>query len=226
MVKWKNQELSTKGIIVEKTPAISKGKKRIETYSIDGRSGFLTIDRGTYEAFTVSIECHAKESADFNEIKAFLDGYGALSFDNNKEYTAIVNNAISFEKVANFKSFMIQFLVNPIAEAKTATTTTISTSPTTINITEATYKMEPTITIQGTGEAGITINNKTFAITDMEAGKTYTIDCKLKEAKDNLGNNILGKTTGDFPALTPGANTISYTGSITSLQISYKKAYL
>ena len=226
MVKWKNQELSTKGIIVEKTPAISKGKKNIETYSIEGRSGFLTIDKGTYEPFIVSIECHAKESADFNQIKAFLDGYGALSFDNDKEYTAIINNAISFEKVANFKSFIIQFLVNPIAEAKTATTATISSSPTTINITEATYKMEPTITIAGTGDLIIEVNSKAFAITDAEAGKTYTIDCKLKEAKDNLGNNILGQTAGDFPELKPGANTISYTGSISSLQFSYKKAYL
>lgn len=226
MVKWKNAELSTYGIVVEKTPTISKGKKRIETYSIDGRSGFLTIDKGTYEPFTVSIECHAKEGADFNQIKAFLDGYGAVSFDNSKEYTGIINNAISFEKVANFKSFMIQFLLNPIAKDITATTTTISSSPATLNITGATYKMEPIITLQGTGEVTLTINNKVFTITGLEAGKTYTIDCELKEAEDNNHNNILNNTAGDFPELTPGANTIEYTGSITSLQINYKKAYL
>ena len=226
MVKWKNTDLSTYGIVVEKTPTISKGKKNIETYSIAGRSGFLTIDTGTYEPFTVSLECHAKDTADFNQIRAFLDGYGALSFDNNKEYTAIVNNAIPFEKVANFKGFIIQFLVNPIAEDKTATTATISSSPATINIPGATYKMEPTITIAGTGEAELTINNKTFTITEMTAGKTYTIDCKLKEAQDNNGNNIMSNTAGDFPELHPGANTIEYTGNVTSLEITYKKAYI
>ena len=226
MVKWKNTDLSTYGIIVEKTPTITKGRKRIETYDIDGRNGFLTIDKGTYEPFTVSIECHAKDTADFNQIRALLDGYGALSFDDSKEYTAIINNAIPFEKVANFKSFIIQFLVNPIAQDKTATTATISSSPTTLTITGATYRMEPTITIQGTGDIELTINNKTFEVVELESGRTYTIDCHLKEAEDNLGNNILNNTAGDFPELQPGANTISYTGSITSLTITYKKAYV
>ena len=226
MVKWKNTDLSTYGIVVEKTPTISKGKKNIETYTIDGRSGFLSIDKGTYEPFTVSLECHAKDTADFNQIRALLDGYGALSFDDSKEYTAIINNAIPFEKVANFKGFIIQFLVNPIAKDKTATTVTISSSPSTINIPGATYKMEPIITIAGTGDAELTINNKVFSITDMEEGKTYTIDCELKEAIDNNGNNILNSTAGDFPELTPGANTIEYTGSITNLQITYKKTYI
>ena len=128
--------------------------------------------------------------------------------------------------MANFKGFIIQFLVNPIAKDKTATTVTISSSPSTINIPGATYKMEPIITIAGTGDAELTINSKVFTITDMEEGKTYTIDCELKEAIDNNGNNILNRTAGDFPELTPGANTIEYTGSITNLQITYKKTYI
>ena len=86
--------------------------------------------------------------------------------------------------------------------------------------------MEPTITIQGTGDIELTINNKTFEVVELESGRTYTIDCHLKEAEDNLGNNILNNTAGDFPELQPGANTISYTGSITSLTITYKKAYV
>ena len=87
MVKWNNIDFKDKGIVVEKTPTISKGKKNIDTYTIEGRNGFLSIDRGTYQPFSLSIECHAKESANFDEIKAFLDGYGTLSFDGEREYT-------------------------------------------------------------------------------------------------------------------------------------------
>ena len=79
MVKWNNIDFSTKGIVVEKTPTISKGKKRIDIYEVDGRNGFLSIDKGTYEPFSLQVECHAKETANFDEIKAFLDGYGTLN---------------------------------------------------------------------------------------------------------------------------------------------------
>ena len=122
MVKWKNVDLSTKGIVVEKTPTISKGNKKIDIFEIEGRSGFLSIDKGTYEPFSIKLECHAKETANFDEIKAFLDGYGTLSFNNDREYTAVINNAIPFEKVLMFKSFVISFMVNPIAHDITPTT--------------------------------------------------------------------------------------------------------
>lgn len=226
MVKWKGTDISTYGIIVEKTPTISKGKKNIETLTIDGRSGFLTIDRGTYQPFNVSLECHAKEGSDFNQIKAFLDGYGTLSFENDKEYTAIINNAIPFEKVACFKSFIIQFLVNPIAHGTTEITKAITATPETFSISEATTEMTPEITIQGSGDIAITINNNTFNLTDIDSTKTYTLDSELKEIKDQNNNNQSSKMNGEFPKLKPASNTVSYTGTITTFTIKYKKAFL
>lgn len=226
MVKWKNIDISTYGIIVEKTPTISKGKKNIETVTIDGRSGFLTIDRGTYQPFIVSLECHAKAGSDFDQIKAFLDGYGSVQFENDKEYKGIINNAIPFEKVANFKSFMIQFLVNPIAHGTTEITKTITSASETFTITEATAEMTPEITIKGTGNIEITINNKTFNLNDIDSTKTYTLDCELKEIKDNNGNNQSRIMNGDFPTLKPATNEVSYIGTITEFTIKYKKAFL
>lgn len=226
MIKWNNIDLRTKGIIVEKTPKISKGKKNIETYAIDGRSGFLTIDKGTYQSFTVSLECHAREDADFDEIKAFLDGYGTLSFENDREYTAIINNAIPFEKVGIFKRFIIQFLVNPIAKSIQSFEEVISSASYNFTITDANVEMDPTITLVGSGDISITVNNKTFYLYELEAGKTYTLDSEVKEIKDNLGNNVANKMNGNFPTIKPGSNTVEYTGSITSLKFNYKKNYL
>lgn len=226
MIKWKNVDLMTKGIIVEKTPTISKGKKNIETYAIDGRNGFLTIDKGTYQSFNVSVECHAREDANFNEIKAFLDGYGTLSFDNDKEYTAIVNNAIPFEKVGIFKSFVIQFLVNPISHSITSYEKTINTSSESFDIDDATTDMEPVITLQGSGDVAITVNNKTFYLTGLDSTKTYTLNCETKEIRDNLGLNVSNKMNGDFPSLKAGTNNIEYSGSLTQFKFDYRLAYL
>lgn len=221
MVKWNNIDFKEKGIIVEKTPTISKGKKRIETYSVEGRNGFLSIDRGTYEPFSVSIECHAKENANFDEIKAFLDGYGTLTFDNEREYTAIVNNAIPFEKVQMFKSFVVQFMVNPIAHDITPTTLSISDD---FTISGTTAKINPTLTlVASAGGADVNINGVEFTTLN-ENETTYILDCESKVITKN-GQNASNEMSGDFPYFKNGGNTYEGTG-VESLTASYKKAYL
>ena len=221
MVKWKNIDLSTKGIVVEKTPTISKGNKRIDIFEIEGRSGFLSIDKGTYEPFSLQLECHAKDTANFDEIKAFLDGFGTLSFDNQREYTAIVNNAIPFEKVQMFKSFAIEFMVNPIAHDITPTTINLLSSSTfTIG---GTYRTYPILEIQASGDVDITINNKIFSLNDADG--TYILDCENKIITKN-GINASNIMLGDFPYFEVGENEVTIDGTVTTLSASYKKAYL
>ena len=221
MVKWNNIDFSTKGIVVEKTPTISKGKKDIETYTIEGRNGFLSIDRGTYQPFSLQVECHAKETANFDEIKAFLDGYGTLSFDGIREYTAIVNTAIPFEKVQMFKSFAVQFMVNPIAHDITPTTLSITDD---FTISGATAKMYPMLTLEATaGGADVLINGVEFTTSNEDAA-TYILDCENKVITKN-GVNAASEMSGDFPYFKNGENTYEGTG-VTSLSASYKKAYL
>ena len=221
MVKWNNIELGTKGIVVEKTPTISKGKKRIDIYTIDGRNGYLSIDKGTYEPFSVSISCHAKGTANFDEIKAFLDGYGTLTFDGLREYTAIVNNAIPFEKVQMFKSFMIQFMVNPIAHDITPSTIDLLYNSTfTLG---GTYKSNPVLEITSSGDVEITINNQSFTLNDTDG--TYVLDCENKVITKN-GVNASNIMLGDFPSFKVGENEVSVEGSVSVLTATYKKAYL
>lgn len=221
MVKWNGIDFKDKGIVVEKTPTISKGKKDIETYSIAGRSGFLSIDRGTYQPFSLQVECHAKETTNFDEIKAFLDGYGTLTLDGEREYTAIVNNAIPFEKVQMFKSFVVQFMVNPIAHDITPTTITITDD---FTITGATAQMQPTLTlVADEGGAEVNINGVVFT-TSNEEETTYVLDCEHKVITKN-GLNAANEMSGDFPYFVNGENTYEGTG-VTSLTASYKKAYL
>lgn len=221
MVKWNNIDFKDKGIVVEKTPTISKGKKNIETYSVEGRNGFLSIDRGTYQPFSLQVECHAKETTNFDEIKAFLDGYGTLSFDGEREYTAIVNNAIPFEKVQMFKSFAVQFMVNPIAHDINPTTIDLLTNSTfTLG---GTFKTNPVLEITATGDVTITINNQSFTLNDADG--TYILDCENKVITKN-GLNASNIMLGDFPYFVVGTNEVTTDGTITTLNASYRKAYL
>lgn len=222
MVLWKNVDLKNKGIIVETIPTISKGKKKIDVYQIEGRNGFLSVDTGVYEPFEVSLECHCSDTANLDEIKAFLDGYGTLSFDGLREYTAIIDNTIPFEAVQMFKRFQISFLVNPIAENKTATTLNLLGLS---NFSITTYSdIYPTLTITCTGNISVNINNNIFYLNDTNG--TYTLDCKNKEIYDSLNANKSGIMNGDFPKFKDGTNTISTTGTITAISASYKETYL
>lgn len=227
MVIWKNIDFKDKGIIVEKTPTLNKGKKRIETYDIEGRNGVLVIDKGTYEPFVVTIECHfdtTKYSID--TIKEFLDGYGTLSFDGEKEYTALVENQISFEKVLMFRKFPIQFLVNPIAKEINSNIVTINSNNYELLINKATSYMYPLLKIVASGDITITFNNKTFYLYDLESTNTYYLDCENKVIYDKNMKNCSNLMKYDFPYLIPGTNNISYTGAISSFEIEYKRTYI
>jgi phage-related protein len=227
MVKWKGIEFSTKGIIVEKTPSIMKGKKRFEKYEIEGRNGVLVIDKGTYDSFVVTLECHFDISRySIEEIKEFLDGYGTLSFDGKKEYTAIIQNQIEFEKVSMFRKFPIQFLVNPICTDINSTLLEVESNNYEINIEEATANMYPLLTIKGSGDVSFTFNNKTFYLYELNQDNTYYLDCENKVIYDTNNVNCSRLMRYDFPYLKPKKNTISYTGTITLFQIEYKKAYI
>lgn len=223
MIKWKNENLKDYGIIVEETPVISKGKKNIDVYTIPGRSGFLSVDNNTYESVVISLSCHFEENCDFNKIKGFLDGYGTLELENGIEYTGIIQNSISFEKVLMFKKFIVQFLVNPISEETIVIERVIESSATTFEIEDATADMYPDIEITGSGDLTITINNSTFKI--LNADGTYLLNSKLKIiTKDGI--NASSNMLYDFPKLIPGTNSISYLGDVTSFKIRYRKAFL
>ena len=221
--KWKNRDLRDLGIIVEKIPEITKAKKKIETIQVEGRNGFITIDTGVYEPFNLTLECHCTDDADLNEIKAFLDGYGTLSLDETKVYTAVINNSIPFETILPiFKKFKINFLVNPIAEDVNETTESLLNIETLSILTYAT--IYPNLEITCSGDVSITINHKTFYLYDTNG--TYILDCKNKVIFDENNLNASNLMLGDFPTFENGENTISTTGTITNFTASYRKSYL
>lgn len=221
MVIFKGINFRSIGIIVDYLPKLSKAKKKINTYQIEGRNGFLSIDTGAYEPFSLTLECHCSDNANLNEIKELLDGYGTLSFDNETEYTAIINSQIPFEQVQMFKRFQVTFLVNPIREDITSTTLDLL-GVTTFEIDSYTTVF-PTLTITSTGNISITINNHTFYLNNTNG--TYTLDCKNKVIVDSNGNNASSLMLYDFPSFIKGQNTIGTTGTITSLIANYKNTY-
>lgn len=221
--KWNGTTFNSKNIIIEKVPVIPRAKHEYTTYDIPGRNGFLTIDDKTYDAIPFQLECHFKEGANINEIRAFLDGYGTLQVDNEKVYTGYISNQIDFEKIVNFRKFLIQFMLQPVARAINETTTTLTTGLNkTLTINDMYANTEPTFEITASGNISVEWNDKSFNI--YNADGTYILDCNAKVITKS-GVNASGSMSGEFPTLKP-SNTYSTTGTITSFKVKYYKPYL
>lgn len=229
MIKFKGYDLKSKGIIVEEIPKIQKAKKRIDIYEIYGRNGFLSVDNNTYDSWQLNIQCHLADTANMDDIAAFLDGYGTISFDDVKQSTAIVNNNIEFNEIVNsgFKKFMLGFLVNPIFEDITATTKTI-----TFTLSNAMYKYDWNITpnyriypdeieINIGSDTDFYFNGRKFSL---KAGH-YFLDCKMKEITDTNGVNQSSKMSGDFPYI-DSATEIKCSTNPTTFKVKYRNTYL
>ena len=221
--KWNNTTFNSKGIIIEKVPVIPRALHKYTTYDIPGRSGFLTVDEKTYEGIPFQLECHFKEGANINEIRAFLDGYGTLQIDNEKVYTGYVSNQIDFEKIVNFRKFIIQFMLQPVARALSQTETTLTTGLNkTLNISDMYANTNPIFEVTASGNISVEWNDKSFNI--YNADGTYILDCDAKVITKS-GVNASSSMSGEFPTLKP-SNTYSTTGTISSFKVKYYKPYL
>ena len=220
--KWKGTSFNTMGIIIEKTPITNKPNHSYNQYTIPGRNGYLAIDNKTYDPLLLSIECHLDtNNVDMNEIRQWLDGYGTLQLDDEKEYTGYISNSISFEKITHFRKFIIQFTLQPIAKA--LETTTIDGLEEDEFDSDTFVRAYPTITITGTGTLTFSINNIGFTIYDADG--TYVLDCDAKIITKE-GINQSNNMSGDFPYIVNGSNSIVKSGSITAATIEYNQTFI
>ena len=220
--KWNGSTFNSKGIIIEKTPIPDKPKHSYNQYTIPGRNGFLSIDNETFEPLMLSLECHLNSAnVDMNEIKAWLDGYGELQIDSERVYTGYISNSISFEKIVNFRKFIIQFTLQPLAKAIDSTEVNALSLDTLVADTYV--RTYPKITITGSGDITLSINDIPFTIYDADG--EYELDCEAKViTKDGVNQSM--NMSGEFPYIIDGNNSIEKEGTITALTIEYYKTFI
>lgn len=219
--KWNGISFRSKGIVIEKVPIVAIPIHSFTEYKIPGRNGTLVEDDKTFNTVSFSLQCHFDENnvVDINEIRKWLQGYGTLQLDDEKVYTGRISNTISFEKITNFRKFVIQFQLQPIARALTKTTVT-STSSFTADTYMDSY---PIITLTASGNVTVILNDVTFTLSG--ASGTYVLDCEAKVITQN-GSNASSIMSGDFPRVISGGNSLSVVGTVTGFTIEYYKTFI
>lgn len=84
-------------------------------------------------------------------------------------------------------------------------------------VNEHTRYSKPEFEITGTGDITLTVNGAEFSVKGLETNQTIIIDSArhVTYSGDTL---LIGKTEGKYPLLDVGSNTVSWTGSISSIK--------
>lgn len=205
------------GVILTSMPPIPTPEERGEDIEIPGRNGSLWRGDGSYKPVTISVPLYVPPMASLTQVRGWLTGSGDLKFDDGDLYwDARVNGESHFAPRDFYDGYegTVEFLCQPFRRAKTAKIS-VTSNPMSIFNPYSAYA-EPLITVVCTGDFTLNINGTLCTI----SGTTGTIklDTELQEASKGsmLINNYM---TGAFPVLTTGDNTISYSGSVSSITI-------
>ena len=204
-------------LYMERCPEKVSPKRRDENIEISGRHGTLTSTDGTYNTYIRQAEFTLLNPAQIDNICAHFKGSGWLTFDDEptRKYRARVSNQIELSHIIkNFKRFIIEFDVQPFGYDIEPYIVTKTTPFSLTNI--GTFESEPIVTVHGTGNITLYINNQSIILKNITDNITINSEMKNVYSGTTLLNN---KMSGEFPVLELGENNISWVGNVSKLEI-------
>lgn len=218
--------LEVTGLYISKLPPISKPLQRTNIEEIDGRDGDIVTTLG-YSAYDKEMEIGLFGDYNIDEIISFFTQEGTITFSNepDKYYKFKIINDINFEEFQRFKTATVVFHCQPFKFSTTEGTRTFTTFPsnTVVICNNGNVYSKPTLTLTGSGTINLSLNGVQVAvITLANEGETIEIDLDKLEAYNPTTKVLKNRqVTGNYENLylKVGNNTISWTGTITSVKL-------
>ena len=209
MITWNNVTSDSLGIYVETAPFYEKPKRKIDIYSVPGRSGDIIRPQDAWDNVKQSYEIFAGDGSEHAVPGAFSSmAHFVGPFDIENIMTRVGRAKIEFDCKPQ------RFLVS----GETPTTLII---PGTITNPTA-FASRPLLVVTGGGaEGSVTIGSTVFTISDTSV--PIYIDCDTMNCYDGSGNNknaIISSSTSEFATLAPGSNSIGFSGAVSTVQIT------
>lgn len=222
---FNNKKNTDLGIQVVKRPNIPIPERNIELKSLKGRDGSLTRDYKTYNDIKISVSLNfiSGENDFINkgaEIANWLYNINdnKLIFSDNDKFYYKVKKIECKDIERSLKvigKFIVTFVCGPYKYYIDNNEIEITNS-TKINSPMLVADSEPIISISGSGNVNLIINDKRIVLENVEENliiNSSILEC-YKE-KENLNY----KMSGEFPILKNGENTINIEGNIKSIKI-------
>lgn len=233
MITWNGITSDSLGIFVESAPEYVKPRRKVDVYSVPGRSGDIIRPQNAwenvsqvYEIFAGDGTQHAVPGA-FSAVAAWLygpSGYQRLEDDFDPTHFRLAHFAGPFD-IENLMTRVgrasITFDCKPQRFLKSGETPVTMIVPGTITNPTA-FAARPLLLVTGGGVEGtVTVNGTVFAISDTTV--PIYIDCESMNCYDGSGNNknsIVTSSTSEFATLATGANQIGFSGAVSTVQIT------
>lgn len=223
------------GVRVTAPIPIIRPEERVQHVTIPGRSGELTILEGDdiFNSYIQTAEISVKGAQRMSEVLSWLKGEGYVTFhgEPEKRQMARVIGAVTLNKVSrNLDQWNgeVQFYCEPYKTIPSEPKITLTASGGAVqNIGDLVCKPLIDVTVNAGVSFSLTMNGTTIQVDMSNRSDTHVlIDCDAQIVTTVSGlENLTVLATGNFPTLSPGANTVTGSG-FTGLSIERRCRYL
>lgn len=210
-------------------PTIKMASEEYETVTIEGRSGSLIRNKGTYPDIELSF-AFTHESEDNALFDLELIQLWLTTYTDNRLYYGRNDKCYRVKKIVfgDFKqeyercgeidiTFICEpFIYYPIQEEHTITSNYKFYY-------KGTAPADTFIKVYGSGNIQLQINDQVILLKNVD--EVVTIDSDLKQFRDKNNQSKDFDCIGNFIALDKGEYNISYTGNVNKIELSYWIAY-
>lgn len=213
------------GLLIQNLPPITKPRQRVNIEEIDGRDGDIITPLG-YGAYDKEFQIGLSHNYDINEIIKYFDSEGTVTFSNepDKYYNYKIIEQIDYEKLIRFKTANVKMHVQPfkyatneepiVAEFEEGDDLEVTVTN------SGNIYSKPTITIQGSGDISVYLDNSQVFEISLGNEEYIVIDVNLMEAyKGNTLKNRLVTGNYDNFILPSGNSTISFQGTVQAVEV-------
>ena len=229
---WKNVDCRAMGVRLSAPAAIIRPEERVDHITIPGRSGDLTMLEGEniYNSYIQTVTIMAHGAARIRQIYDWLRGSGYVTFSGepDKKQPARIIGAVTLSRHSynlDWWEGEVQFYCQPLKEKLFDDIVTLTAAGTVRNSGDVASR--PLIKAKASGTSmTVSGGGNTLTLTGLTSTNVYQIDCDAMEVLSADGATILtDKSSGDFPKLEPGANTVGGSGW-SKLEISRRERFL
>jgi phage-related protein len=223
---WRGVLSQDHGVVVTKLPPAVIAGRRVKTVVVPGRSGALHIEDGAWDEVLLTIECYLPYEqgatvSGIETIAAWLQGQDWLTLSNRpgRRFRARLADAVTMAPLMEGfedRVFALPFLAEPFAYE--AAPTVLTSAEPFILTNPGTVFSEPLIELTATGDASLTIGDKTISIDGAPGTVMIDVPAGLIYAGDmNLSGSA---STEDWPLTIPtGECAVSWTGGVSRVKI-------
>lgn len=223
------------GVRLLSMPTRPHPARKGEFQEIPGKNGAVWQDQGTYENIVIPVHCIAPDNDNIDAVNAWLIGEGDLVFGDEptRAYHAIVVQSFDRSNRSQFlrgQEFTVSFDCEPFRyESSPSADITITASGTAIT-NPGTWESAPLIRVNCTGDGTLMIGGNTLIFNDLTG--YINVDCEAKIAytggTSEYDPMLLATQhlTGDWPAIKPGLDYVTFDGGIESVVITPRWRWL